>query len=72
MGVKYVFPDKTASIGVDYGRLQSTNVVVAGQKLSPTAVTGDWAAHIYGITSKVVLASIPDRLICWLWTKIGP
>lgn len=52
LGVKYVFPDKTASIGIDYGRLQSANVVVAGQKLSPTAVTGDWAAHLYGITAK--------------------
>lgn len=52
LGVKYVFPDKIASIGINYGRLQSANVVVVGQKLLPTAVTGDWVAHLYGITAK--------------------
>ncbi|HGJ5876003.1 MAG TPA: hypothetical protein ACHBX0_05920 [Arsenophonus sp.] len=52
LGGKYIFADKTVSIGVDYGRLQSTNVVVAGKTLTPTSVTGDWVAHLYSITAK--------------------
>lgn len=52
LGVKYIFPDKIASLGVDYGRLQSTNVVVAGKTLTPTSVTGDWSAHLYSIGAK--------------------
>ncbi|MFV9996383.1 MAG: hypothetical protein AB8W37_00455 [Arsenophonus endosymbiont of Dermacentor nuttalli] len=50
LGGKYIFADKTVSIGVDYGRLQSTNVLVAGKTLTPTSVTGDWVAHLYSIT----------------------
>lgn len=52
LGVKYIFPDKTVSIGIDYGRLQSTNVVVAGKTLTPTSVTGKWSAHLYSIGAK--------------------
>ncbi|MFS1539594.1 MAG: hypothetical protein ACL7BU_13950 [Candidatus Phlomobacter fragariae] len=52
LGVKYIFPDKIVSIGIDYVRLQSTNFVVVEKTSSPTAITGDWAAHLYSITAK--------------------